>query len=72
MPAVSAGVAQLAERPSCKRQGSGSIPLTGSVRPALSALREFFVRPEHEKQQCRVSICGRPVRPLDKTVMGFA
>ena len=28
--ASGAGVAQLAERPSCKRQGSGSIPLTGS------------------------------------------
>jgi hypothetical protein len=28
-----AGVAQLAEQPSCKRQVSGSIPLTGSQRP---------------------------------------
>jgi hypothetical protein len=28
---VPAGVAQLAERPSCKRQVSGSIPLTGST-----------------------------------------
>ncbi len=27
---VPAGVAQLAEQPSCKRQVSGSIPLTGS------------------------------------------
>jgi hypothetical protein len=30
MPAVPAGVAQLAEQPSCKRQVSGSNPLTGS------------------------------------------
>jgi hypothetical protein len=30
MHEVPAGVAQLAERPSCKRQVSGSIPLTGS------------------------------------------
>jgi hypothetical protein len=28
--AFGAGVAQLAEQPSCKRQVSGSIPLTGS------------------------------------------
>jgi hypothetical protein len=27
-----AGVAQMAERPPCKRQVSGSIPLTGSTR----------------------------------------
>jgi hypothetical protein len=27
-----AGVAQLAEQPSCKRQVSGSNPLTGSLR----------------------------------------
>jgi hypothetical protein len=26
-----AGVAQMAERPPCKRQASGSIPLTGST-----------------------------------------
>jgi hypothetical protein len=32
MRASLAGVAQLAERPSCKRQVSGSIPLTGSKR----------------------------------------
>ncbi len=33
---IAAGVAQLAEQPSCKRQGSGSIPLTGSqVRHGL-------------------------------------
>ena len=31
MQRVPAGVAQLAERPSCKRQVSGSIPLTGST-----------------------------------------
>jgi hypothetical protein len=30
MQTFPAGVAQLAERPSCKRQVSGSIPLTGS------------------------------------------
>ncbi len=30
MHEVPAGVAQLAEQPSCKRQVSGSIPLTGS------------------------------------------
>ena len=33
MQQVPAGVAQLAERPSCKRQASGSIPLTGSIHP---------------------------------------
>jgi hypothetical protein len=31
MQQVPAGVAQLAEQPSCKRQVSGSIPLTGST-----------------------------------------
>jgi hypothetical protein len=31
MHEVPAGVAQLAEQPSCKRQVSGSIPLTGSL-----------------------------------------
>src|SRR5260370_1378368 len=58
-----AGVAQLAERPSCKRQGSGSIPLTGSVRlppsGAVGSVREFFVRPEHESNTvgCRSAAC---------------
>jgi hypothetical protein len=33
MHEVPAGVAQLAEQPSCKRQVSGSIPLTGSTFP---------------------------------------
>jgi hypothetical protein len=32
-----AGVAQSAEQPSCKRQASGSIPLTGSQRSATCA-----------------------------------
>jgi hypothetical protein len=37
MFAVPAGVAQLAEQPSCKRQVSGSNPLTGSqVREVLA------------------------------------
>ena len=35
---VPAGVAQLAERPSCKRQVSGSIPLTGSAFRGASVL----------------------------------
>ena len=35
MQQVLAGVAQLAERPSCKRQVSGSIPLTGSISRAI-------------------------------------
>src|ERR1700745_4183444 len=39
MQRVPAGVAQLAERPSCKRQVSGSIPLTGSqVRPGCPGI----------------------------------
>jgi hypothetical protein len=37
-----AGVAQLAEQPSCKRQGAGSIPATGSAVQA--GFLEILVR----------------------------
>src|SRR5450755_3773653 len=42
MHEVPAGVAQLAEQPSCKRQVSGSNPLTGSgkIRHMLRCVRE--------------------------------
>jgi hypothetical protein len=40
MQRVFAGVAQLAEQPSCKRQASGSNPLTGSqVKHDFASLR---------------------------------
>jgi hypothetical protein len=39
MPAPSAGVAQQAEQPSCKRQASGSNPLTGSCPAAACRTR---------------------------------
>ena len=44
---VPAGVAQLAEQPSCKRQVSGSNPLTGSrlIQPAIAMIRTA-ARPE--------------------------
>jgi hypothetical protein len=41
MQQVPAGVAQLAERPSCKRQVSGSIPLTGSSSEHMSILKKI-------------------------------
>ncbi len=47
MQRVPAGVAQSAEQPSCKRQVSGSNPLTGSqVRPMRDCLLLLGVKPQ--------------------------
>ena len=46
---VPAGVAQLAERPSCKRQVSGSIPLTGSQWQSSELLQRIPLRPGRKR-----------------------
>jgi hypothetical protein len=60
MHRVPAGVAQQAEQPSCKRQVSGSNPLTGSqVKPSPSASLRGWDRPSAARSAAKGS--GWPV-----------
>jgi hypothetical protein len=60
MQRVLAGVAQSAEQPSCKRQVSGSNPLTGSqVKPSPSA--SMRARIDRVQTRCPAKASGWPV-----------
>jgi hypothetical protein len=61
---VPAGVAQLAERPSCKRQVSGSIPLTGSQSQAFDLRRRVCRRSGHPPRTGQGVQSVRPSSPL--------
>ena len=72
MRQVPAGVAQLAEQPPCKRQVSGSNPLTGSQRSPVLALRAQRSPPRvsTRRQHSRISSPPRSYA-MQITLNGF-